>query len=1246
MQFPAALVGILLIATKGAATLEAAEQGDAQCTGSACSDEAVRVSSLLQKSRSQLGSAIIEEDPMTEEMAADMVMKELEQASEKNMMGLKGSMAATKQLLALDEAEAEAAVHEEMEEYEESTAALPFTVPFDTSTYKGKVQVTSRRGGFLTGAVAYYGIDDSNIYIGMACNSGFVGFGLNFKSPSMRNADIVICREYKAGSGQITAQDFFAKHNAMPQPDKKEDWDTLKGGRVQSGGRSVNWCQIKRARETCEPQKDYQAFDKDATLFGLLAYSQPSAVNDLLAYHGPQQKKIFPLVLSGGSAGGGSAATGGSIMTLKSPTVNVPSAAGSYMCSYHILPLPNKNKNYHIVQWRAIWDKTSPAYTAGVQHHVDLNACATPPPGVRNGQNFPCTKGMVYCSEAFLTGVNQYGPKGEVLDADAGIAVGASDTLHVMMSRHFYNPMGKGGVTDKNCQFKITYTDKLRANNFLMLLMTTTHIKVPAKNLDFNCQTLCPAECTQRLLGATEIRNVGFHLHGAGKGSILRIVRDGHELEPIASVIPWDASASDTRVKRYIFPGDQLIYECHYTNPSKRPIPYGESLTDEMCVNTMSVVGPGSMKMCADLPWGVDKIPAGCWTVKKGKKKLRSWPHCKKNIPMTYCPDKDNGKGKGTPTRITKASHEMKFKPLKYGKKEKCKANQGTYVPPVAGSCTAPPIYSKTASSSQKIPASDRSDQSNNDKTSTPPGPGQIAGEEDIIDQGGQLFKVSWLTDCNKKTIKFEVECNGNAHWLGFGMLDGGTSDTPLLKPPSMSALDVVQATMAGGATIKDGWGSGYRPPDTKKNPVAKLIKAETKNGKNFFEFERPFVNSDGITLKENGFVYLVGAINFAGGGFEAKHNMARAFMTKVSLFGGHSDYYKTEGGTAAKSKPEPEPESEPEVKMMDSGLCKEATPAIKDCWAAAANKNIMFRGSKVIKNRHFAFGCLWNPLGKAKVLLFNKEKSNKPCKSTFKCLCKTTYSEPEPEPESEGTEPYLLRSGKCDLKFMESPDVCAAKAAQASKLPLKKLAQFKNTKWPAGCFLTAKGKPFYNSFLDSMVSCGRIGTKGCVCEGPIQLKLVTHPYKLDHDLCPAGDTPITEDECEQKVKDLKLKTIKYIRFANNGFPPGCIHWGSNKAAFNRNPNAKGKFNKKKVGICQGPWTKSKQLCKHRLLTLDDCKKAAEAVDRKFSEAKVLPAGLATKWPKGCFWFNNKVWLNSGTGAKDCFKGDCLCKDR
>merc|ERR1719189_2038920 len=153
----------------------------------------------------------------------------------------------------------------------------------------------------------------------------------------------------------------------------------------------------------------------------------------------------------------------------------------------------------------------------------------------------------------------------------------------------------------------------------MMFIMTTSQIEIPAKTSEHIIPSYCTAECTERLIGTTEIRFIGYHMHLAGKRTTTRVVRDGHEIEPIHTVDPWDDAMSAARIKRTVVPGDNLIGECIYKNPEARIIPFGAELENEMCVITMSVVGPGSMKMCADLPFGQKKPPNACKIKKRGR---------------------------------------------------------------------------------------------------------------------------------------------------------------------------------------------------------------------------------------------------------------------------------------------------------------------------------------------------------------------------------------------------------------------------------------------------------------------------------------------------------------------------------------------------------------------------------------------------------------------------------------------------
>merc|ERR1719210_1494410 len=80
--------------------------GEGICTGAACADAATQVPSLLQKARSQVGSAVVsEEEDVSEETAADLVMQELEQLATEHEQEVKQTLALNRQNLMLEEDE-------------------------------------------------------------------------------------------------------------------------------------------------------------------------------------------------------------------------------------------------------------------------------------------------------------------------------------------------------------------------------------------------------------------------------------------------------------------------------------------------------------------------------------------------------------------------------------------------------------------------------------------------------------------------------------------------------------------------------------------------------------------------------------------------------------------------------------------------------------------------------------------------------------------------------------------------------------------------------------------------------------------------------------------------------------------------------------------------------------------------------------------------------------------------------------
>merc|ERR1712232_508255 len=145
-------------------------------------------------------------------------------------MEVKKTLALHNQKLMLEEDEVNANSLVRNEAETKVSTELPFTVPFDTKSYAGSFgRVSNQHQREFSGQV-FYKIDTKYIHIGMVSNNGFIGVGLNGRNPSMRNADIVVCRDWKSDN-KISARDFHATGNKAPQPDDGEDWTIDESGK-------------------------------------------------------------------------------------------------------------------------------------------------------------------------------------------------------------------------------------------------------------------------------------------------------------------------------------------------------------------------------------------------------------------------------------------------------------------------------------------------------------------------------------------------------------------------------------------------------------------------------------------------------------------------------------------------------------------------------------------------------------------------------------------------------------------------------------------------------------------------------------------------------------------------------------------------------------------------------------------------------------------------------------------------------
>lgn len=75
---------------------------------------------------------------------------------------------------------------------------------------------------------------------------------------------------------------------------------------------------------------------------------------------------------------------------------------------------------------------------------------------------------------------------------------------------------------------------------------------------------VCPSGCTERM-GDVTVQSVQFHMHGQGRMIALRLIRDGHELEPLAVIENFAVGFTEKAIpiNREIMAGDSIILECY-----------------------------------------------------------------------------------------------------------------------------------------------------------------------------------------------------------------------------------------------------------------------------------------------------------------------------------------------------------------------------------------------------------------------------------------------------------------------------------------------------------------------------------------------------------------------------------------------------------------------------------------------------------------------------------------------------------
>lgn len=447
-------------------------------------------------------------------------------------------------------------------------------------------------------AKIYLRADAEYIYLAMEAHAGYVAGGLYPSlNPQMDGADIVVCGDYE---GTLQAVDYHGIGFVKPEVDTIQDWQVTSIGRANG----VTTCEVRRLRTTCDAEHDMQIHDPSAVISILLAWGADPTSSEL-HFHGPNRRTQF-LTFEETEEIAAPIGETTHVLSITAPDVVVPQLQGTEICTYHILPAPyDASQLYHITKVTTTWEATDTngqptADDQGLAHHITLLACPAHP-SWQDGAFIPsCNDGFAHCT-AELVGqaVN--------IKGDEGIPFGNGVAVAVVFLRHFYNQNYLQDVVDHGTTFALEFTPDLRPYSLGRIVMQTTSLVVPSFTMDHHTQVICPSDCTERN-GAVHISAVSFHMHDRGnsdaRAAILHHIRGGQELPIVYEQSNFIEGVTEGwfQVDVELQPGDTLLFECIYDNPSAVTERWGAGFYDQMCVASMDVRSAGVLAMnnCID----------------------------------------------------------------------------------------------------------------------------------------------------------------------------------------------------------------------------------------------------------------------------------------------------------------------------------------------------------------------------------------------------------------------------------------------------------------------------------------------------------------------------------------------------------------------------------------------------------------------------------------------------------------------
>eukprot|EP00947_MAST-08B_sp_MAST-8B-sp1_P002487 g2487.t1 len=358
-----------------------------------------------------------------------------------------------------------------------------------------------------------------------------------------------------------------------------------------------------RKLDTCDT-KDY-ALKPGATRV-LYAYNdQAPAAGAQPAYHSKRGAKSVTLV--GKTKNEALPADAKSFDLTVGPNVNIVDGKAygwdsrtMYWCKQFTIPteLQDGTKR-HAVKFDIINNHP------GKLHHILLYECHA-----NDNYKGPCSqsgmpKSVSECNFKKVVAVWAIGGEDISLPSLAGIPMGGTDGFkHLLMEIHYDNYDGVP-FTDSS-GIRVHYTPTLRPNDLGVLAIGSggPGISIPAGQAAFDYKFTCPAGCTNQLPNDMTVTGTFLHAHKVGRKIQLQQIRDGKEMELLATEPYYDFNFQNTIQKRpygSVKKGDMLKLTCTYNTLGRAETTKGgQNGDDEMCLAYLFYYPRHAMAICAD----------------------------------------------------------------------------------------------------------------------------------------------------------------------------------------------------------------------------------------------------------------------------------------------------------------------------------------------------------------------------------------------------------------------------------------------------------------------------------------------------------------------------------------------------------------------------------------------------------------------------------------------------------------------